>query len=59
MLPSRQVSALYPNDPQKALAEGDEAVARQVGRGKDIISILSKFSVDFQFGSLLIKFDSQ
>jgi len=27
---------------QKALAEGDEAVARQVGKGKDIMSILSK-----------------
>ena len=27
---------------RKALAEGDEAVQRQIGHGKDILSILSK-----------------
>jgi len=26
---------------QRALAEGDEVVAKQVGKGKDILSILS------------------
>lgn len=30
---------------RKAIAEGDEAVAAQIGRGKDIISILSKCRV--------------
>lgn len=30
---------------KKALAEGDEAFAAQIGRGKDIISILSKLTV--------------
>lgn len=28
---------------KKALAEGDEALAKQVGRGKDILSILRMF----------------
>jgi hypothetical protein len=28
---------------RRALKEGDEAVAKQIGRGKDIISILSEF----------------
>jgi len=28
---------------KKALEQGDEVVARQVGRGKDIMSILSEF----------------
>ncbi|TFK75131.1 cytochrome P450 [Pluteus cervinus] len=30
---------------QKALKEGDEAVSQQIGHGKDIVSILSRFSV--------------
>jgi hypothetical protein len=30
---------------KKAFAEGDEAVRYQIGRGKDIISILSAFSL--------------
>jgi len=29
---------------KKAIAEGDEALERQVGKGKDLMSILSKFS---------------
>lgn len=31
---------------KEALAAGDEAVSRQVGQGKDIMSILSEFSID-------------
>jgi hypothetical protein len=31
---------IYENK-KKALAEGDEAVKNQIGRGKDIVSILS------------------
>ncbi len=32
---------------KKALAEGDEALAKQVGRGKDILSILRTFGCYF------------
>ena len=32
---------------KKALAEGDEALAKQVGRGKDILSILRTFGCHF------------
>ena len=34
------------NSKKRALEDGDEAVARQIGEGKDIISILSE---DFSF----------
>ena len=30
------------NSKKRALADGDEAVARQIGQGKDILSVLSK-----------------
>lgn len=40
------------NSKRKALEEGDEALAAQVGRGKDIISILS----EFRFASTLMGF---
>ena len=44
------------NSKKRALEDGDEAVARQIGQGKDILSILSKsFSfLDYIWTSLLI-----
>lgn len=37
---------------RKAIAEGDEAVAAQIGRGKDIISILSKSHAQLAYSML-------
>ena len=43
------------NSKKRALEEGDEAVARQIGQGKDILSILSRhfLFLDYAWTSLV------
>ena len=43
------------NSKKRALEDGDEAVARQIGEGKDILSILSKgfLFLDYAWTSFL------
>ena len=42
------------NSKKRALKDGDEAVARQIGQGNDILSILSRFLIPrLRMGSLL------
>ena len=43
------------NSKKRALKDGDEAVARQIGQGKDILSILSRgfLLLDYRWTSLL------
>jgi len=44
------------NSKKRALEDGDEAVARQISQGKDILSILSRgfIFLDYAWTSLLI-----
>jgi hypothetical protein len=39
-----ELSASIYREKKHALEQGDEAVARQIGRGKDILSVLSKWT---------------
>jgi len=43
------------NSKKQALKDGDEAVARQIGEGNDILSILSRdfIFLDYEWNSLL------
>ena len=47
------------HEKQRALAEGDEAVAQQIGEGKDILSILSEILFQFDDKGLTISSEGE